>query len=46
MSFGGLCDYEIDDENCLLYFFYVTADQINLSCFPDVFYFRWDLQSQ
>ncbi|CAH8668819.1 unnamed protein product [Schistosoma haematobium] len=26
-SLGGLCEYELDDENCLSYFFFTTGDQ-------------------
>ncbi|CAH8463284.1 unnamed protein product, partial [Schistosoma haematobium] len=29
-SLGGLCEYELDDENCLSYFFFMTAEQLNL----------------
>ncbi|KAH9579294.1 hypothetical protein MS3_00009493 [Schistosoma haematobium] len=34
---GGLCEYELDEENCLSCFFFTTADQINLAApFCDV----------
>ena len=37
MSRGGLCDYELDGENCLMYFFLATVDRVNLStAFLDV----------
>ncbi|CAH8526120.1 unnamed protein product [Schistosoma rodhaini] len=29
-SLGGLCDYQLDADHSLLYFFFATADQINL----------------
>ena len=32
MSFGEFCDYEIDEEHCLLHFF-STADQMNLETY-------------
>ncbi|KAH9584818.1 hypothetical protein MS3_00006282 [Schistosoma haematobium] len=30
-SLGGLCEYELNDDNCLSYFFLMTAERMNLT---------------